>query len=295
MQQPFFSIIVPTYNRARFIKATLESVIDQSFKDFELIVIDDGSTDDTKGIVDSIADHRIAYYYTENRERGAARNHGISLAKGKYITFLDSDDLFYKDHLEVAFNFIESAQPKVFFQQYEIIDRKGRSLLPYLPKREPINRELVLKGNFMSCHGVFLHANLARVHKFNPNRQLAGSEDYELWLRIASIFPIDYSSRVTNALQFHDDRSVLNYEPQRLIDRKELMLDLLESNPLFMKAYGKYWSKIQAEAFSYIALHLALMKERKRAFKYLLRSFGKNLLLLFRKRSLATTYRILFA
>ena len=89
---PLFTIIIPTYNRASAVTRAIDSVLQQTFSDFELIIIDDGSTDDTKEKITAIADPRLRYIYQKNQERSAARNHGIRLAKGEYITFLDSDD-----------------------------------------------------------------------------------------------------------------------------------------------------------------------------------------------------------
>ena len=109
---PFFSIILPTYNRASMIFSAIDSVITQSFTNWELIIVDDGSTDNTKEIIDSyiISDKRIKYFYQENSERSIARNNGISKAKGDWICFLDSDDLYHNNHLITFFNFISEYQ-----------------------------------------------------------------------------------------------------------------------------------------------------------------------------------------
>lgn len=94
---PFFSVIIPTYNRSNFIVATITSVLEQNFEDFEVLVIDDGSTDNTKEIIERILqkDKRVKYFYKTNAERGAARNFGVQESNGKFLIFLDSDDLFY--------------------------------------------------------------------------------------------------------------------------------------------------------------------------------------------------------
>ena len=90
-----FSIIIPTYNREKFISIAIESVKNQLFQNWELIVIDDGSTDNTKNIVKHyLSDSRIKYVYQENQERSASRNNGVNIANGKWICFLDSDDKF---------------------------------------------------------------------------------------------------------------------------------------------------------------------------------------------------------
>src|SRR6187402_5348 len=101
----FFSIIVPTYNRSGFIKDTIYSLVGQTFKNFEVIVVDDGSTDNTAEIIKELqlTDERIKYFYKTNGERGAARNYGIKKAQGGYITFLDSDDIAYPFALQTAY------------------------------------------------------------------------------------------------------------------------------------------------------------------------------------------------
>ena len=92
---PLFSVIIPTFNRADFIGKTVESVLRQTFTDFEIIVIDDGSTDNTAEIIAPIIDERLTYHFKQHEERAAARNAGTKLARGEYVTFLDSDDLLY--------------------------------------------------------------------------------------------------------------------------------------------------------------------------------------------------------
>ncbi|MBK8348621.1 MAG: glycosyltransferase family 2 protein [Saprospiraceae bacterium] len=108
INMPFFSIIIPTYNRAHTIRRPVDSIIAQTFTDWELIIVDDGSTDDTKEIVESYKDPRIRYVWQENQERSAARNHGISLAKGEWICFQDSDDKYLPEHLQVLYDGIQT-------------------------------------------------------------------------------------------------------------------------------------------------------------------------------------------
>ena len=99
---PFFSVVIPTYNRAHLISDTIQSVIQQYFTDWELLLVDDGSEDNTKEVIEAISktDKRIRYIYQENAERSAARNNGIKHAKGQYICFLDSDDQYLPNHFE---------------------------------------------------------------------------------------------------------------------------------------------------------------------------------------------------
>jgi glycosyltransferase involved in cell wall biosynthesis len=96
---PSVSVIIPTYNRASMVKEAIQSVLSQTYKDFEIIVVDDGSTDNTRETVASLSD-KVVYVYQPNSGPSSARNHGIRLAQGKYIAFLDSDDLFLQTKLE---------------------------------------------------------------------------------------------------------------------------------------------------------------------------------------------------
>lgn len=111
---PFFSIIIPTFNRARIISRAIESVLAQDFDDWEMIVIDDGSTDNTGDVVRvfSDIDLRINYHYSENQGAAAARNLGCTFASGKYFTFLDSDDEYLPRHLSLRAEMI-SAEPPI--------------------------------------------------------------------------------------------------------------------------------------------------------------------------------------
>ncbi|MBL7718280.1 MAG: glycosyltransferase family 2 protein [Flavipsychrobacter sp.] len=106
---PFFSVIIPSFNRADKLGACITSVLEQTFPDFELLIIDDGSTDNTREVVASFTDKRIIYTYQENKERSASRNKGMSLARGRYIAFLDSDDVYSAHHLQSLYGAIAAS------------------------------------------------------------------------------------------------------------------------------------------------------------------------------------------
>lgn len=97
---PIFTVIIPTYNRENFLKRTIDSILSQTFQDFELIIVDDGSTDHTKALIDKYDDGRIVYFYKENGGQNSATNMGIQNAKGEYIAFCDSDDTWMPEKLE---------------------------------------------------------------------------------------------------------------------------------------------------------------------------------------------------
>ena len=123
MQSVKVSVIMPAYNSEVYIRESIDSVLAQTFADFELIVVDDGSTDTTAAIVESYTDSRIRLIRQPNRGVSEARNTGIEAARGQYITFLDSDDLYYPDFLKTLHRLIQSNQTEMAFSNYSESDR----------------------------------------------------------------------------------------------------------------------------------------------------------------------------
>src|SRR5438046_75965 len=107
MRGPFFSVVIPVFNRAAPLASAIESVRAQAFQDFEIVVVDDGSADNPGAVVDSFADPRIRYVRQANAGGGAARNRGIDEAHGEFIAFLDSDDAFLPHHLASMHSLLE--------------------------------------------------------------------------------------------------------------------------------------------------------------------------------------------
>ncbi|MDX2003534.1 MAG: glycosyltransferase [Chitinophagales bacterium] len=286
MKMPLFSLIIPTYNREQLIGKTLQSVLAQNFTDFEVLVVDDGSKDNTESVVKSLSDERIVYFRKENGERGAARNYGIERAKGSYVTFLDSDDLLYPNHFEEAEKLIHDKNaPAVFHLAYEYRDEQGK-LLSVKQHAQDLNRQLI-KGNVISCIGIFVKREIFADLKFCENRKLSGTEDWLLWLRLASRYKFEYSDTITACMINHDSRSVLNYDEREMLDRTNLLLQNLKEDAIFMEANGKDLGRIEAHMLSYISLHLALSGKKQRALKYLWQSALKSLAEVMTRRTLA--------
>jgi len=281
-----FSIIIPTYNRAKLISKTIISVINQAYADFEIIVVDDGSTDNTKEVVSIIKDPRLKYYYKTNGERGAARNFGVKTASGQYITFLDSDDILLPNYLTEANQFIEKTNTNVFFQLFEVRNTEKKLITKAESNVNDINNQLIFKGNIFACQGAFINKETFNQYKFLENRQLAGSEDYELWLRINASEKIECNPVVTSYLIEHEERSVLNFDPNQLIKRKELMLDYLFKDLKANQYYTPYKNVLYSNAYAYIALHLILANYKKTGIKFYLKAIIKRPLLFLSQKSL---------
>lgn len=203
--KPLFSIILPSYNRSEMLKTAIESVMKQTVDNWELIVVDDGSTDPTKSVVESFKDERIRYVYQENQERSAARNNGIQLAQGQLICFLDSDDYYLPFHLETFQGHLPETQKKENLFLYSGFERMSEA--PYQPKNE--FEQLLLYP--VSPPRVCVSKNLFSNEKFDPKLKL--SEDTDLWLRILTAQPqVIPIQKETIKIVEHEGRSIRGNE-----------------------------------------------------------------------------------
>ena len=282
----FFSIVIPTYNRGHLIDKTIESALNQTYPHYEILLIDDGSTDNTKEVVASIKDPRLKYFFKENAERGAARNYGTSVSHGDYINFFDSDDLLLPNHLETAIKVInENQKPEIFRLGYEMVSEDFHLLESFQYIKGNLNLRLIKDGNFLSCHGVFLRKDIAIHFPFIEDRNLAGSEDHELWIRLASRYKIYQAPVVTSYIINHQSRSVLTVNMDKLIERLRLFTFYVKADDNFDKVFGKYEHLLEAQANTYISLHLALIRtERSAALKYLWKGFVGRPGIVFKRR-----------
>ena len=183
---PKVSVIIPTYNGAKYIKQAVDSVLAQTYDDYEIIVVDDGSTDDTAELLRPYGD-RITYLYQENRKLPAARNTGIRAARGQYLAFLDSDDFFLPHKLAAQARCLDE-RPEVGLvaSGHQYIDEAGRLLQESRPwlGRPAITLESILFGGLAPVHAVLLRREwFDRVGGFDE--QFTYCEDSDLWFRLA--------------------------------------------------------------------------------------------------------------
>ena len=191
---PFFSIILPTFNRSNIIINSIESVCNQSFDNWELIIIDDGSTDNTQAIIkDKInEDSRIKYFYQKNSERSAARNYGINKTNGSYICFLDSDDLYENNYLNALHKFIQKNESKkgMIFCNVSRLENGVKEKVPYDALENyanPIEYILLSKETVIPAR-VCIHEEILKFNKFDETLNI--SEDSELFTRILVKHPV---------------------------------------------------------------------------------------------------------
>jgi glycosyltransferase involved in cell wall biosynthesis len=205
---PFFSIIIPAYNREKLILATIQSVIDQTFADWECIVVDDGSTDGTREVVQGLLeeDSRIRYVYQKNAERSAARNNGIDHARGQYICFLDSDDFYLDSHLQQLWTKINSNETSLIITDY-IESNNGQDKL--ITSKSMHEFESILEYVFLS--GIIparVCGNSSIFKKYKFDEDITIVEDSILWARIVQEFPILELKQATVKYSIHDSNSV---------------------------------------------------------------------------------------
>ena len=228
---PFFSVVIPTYNRATFIGATLDSVLAQTFASLEILVVDDGSKDNTAEVVGRYADPRLHYLPKANEERGAARNYGLARAQGEYVLFLDSDDLFHPGHLATLHAAIraQNPQPNFIATKYDFArDGERRpSDLHALPAG-PLGFKTFLQGNVLACNVCVRRENPA-LHLFEEDRRYAAVEDWMFMLQNTQHDAMQLVDALTLTMNDHDQRS-MRADNQGLIRRLVLAASWMQQH-----------------------------------------------------------------
>lgn len=186
---PFFSVIIPLYNKEKFIKNTLESVLNQTFEDFELLIVNDGSTDSSEAVVQSFSDKRIHYFHKTNEGVSAARNFGIERSNSQYIAFIDADDRWHPDFLEKMKLLVQSfpnykvfacalkieTPNRTFSARYSFAHRGESQVVNYF---EASMKQTVLSGSSVVFHcEVFQNVGLF-------DKKIKSAEDTDMWIRI---------------------------------------------------------------------------------------------------------------
>ena len=266
-----FSIILPTFNREHFVEVAIKSVISQTYKNWELIIVDDGSTDNTNSVVNNYKklDNRIKYIYQINSERSAARNNGINHSNGDWICFLDSDDIYHINHLEEFCNLIKknNGNKGLYFS--------GLSYGEYSDDLEEYNMsyynnlEFVLLNTIGTPRGC-VSKEILKKHQFDEKIKIG--EDKELWSRISQFFPVI----------FHRKKTFIELEhPGRSINKIENKLEHVRTTKIIIERLNisnKIRKKILSDSYFSVSKYYLNSNLKINALRYILLSLFVNFL-----------------
>lgn len=241
------SVIIPTYNRAEFLRSAITSVLNQTYQDFEIIVVDDGSTDNTREVVCSFNDKRIKYILNEvNKGEAGARNAGIMNSNAEYIAFLDDDDEWLPEKLKLQIDLLENSPAKVgvVYTGYLEVDRSSNKiLLQFIPtERGNIYKDIFLKN----CVGipstvVLRKACFETLGLFDE--KVIYPTDYDMWIRISMGFYFEYIEKPMVRYYVHENTISSNLGLR--IRGIEMMLE--RYNQIFSlnnKAHSLYYKRL---------------------------------------------------
>ena len=210
--RPAISIVIPTYNRSEKLKRALESIIAQTFSNWEVIIVDNSSTDDTDEMLDGFKNYPIRVFKIRNNGIiAASRNLGIRESVGEWIAFLDSDDWWHCNKLEIVVdNF--SSRNDLYYHDLQVI--KNHSMLPFYKKtinscqvKTPIYDNLIKFGNVIGNSSVVVRKSLIiKINGLSENPNLVASEDYDCWLRLSTI--TDNFKYIPEVLGFYEINKV---------------------------------------------------------------------------------------
>jgi len=242
---PKVSVNIPVFNDEKYIGRTLESVLVQTFKDIEIIVVDDGSIDRTAEIVRGFKDVRIKYYYQGNAGIGAARNAAISKSTGEYIAFLDHDDLWLSEKLEKQMALFEKKPaPGLVFSDAMLFNEKGDLYNMYAGRKPPrgmVFRDLLV-DYFISIATVVVRRDvLEDIGLFPPHMMMA--EEYDLFLRIAYKYPFDYVDEPLAKYRVHRKNYSHGRDLRGVAEEREALDNLQKNIPDFDARFGPEFAK----------------------------------------------------
>ncbi len=216
--------MIPTYNRAQFISSAIESVLTQTFTGFELIVVDDGSIDETSGIVASIRDPRLIFIQQGNAGRSNARNRALALARGKYIAFLDSDDLYLPGKLALQVEYMdEHPEAGMIYTSACCIDAQGNDL----PEKYEAKRSGRIYPDiaFFRPVTITLPTVVVRREIFKQvggfDERMSRFEDTDMWRRVSKVTDIHAIDVDTCKLRTHGENGLRAQDPDQIVSSIE--------------------------------------------------------------------------
>lgn len=239
---PFFSVVIPAYNAERFLVETLESVLGQTFDDFEVVVCDDASTDGTAEILERFGDRLEVLRFRKNRGPAAARNACLSVARGEYVAFIDSDDLWRDDKLERCYRLIGDVGRPFLFSRMVKIDgdgkRRAESVLPRAGRIvSPPSDQLLLIVNYVPCSSVVVRRSLLGGAPFDESDALRSFEDYMLWLELNQTVPLRCIDEPLVGYRVHGDNLRASH---RTLEREVDFRSRVEAREWFSESLHRF-------------------------------------------------------
>lgn len=245
MNNPVISVVVPCYNQAIYLPETLQSVLEQEFQDWECIIVNDGSSDNTEDIARQWEekDKRFKYLYKDNGGLSDARNYGIEHASGKYILPLDSDDKIGRLYIYEAIKaFIANSNVKLVYSNLILFGTKDQKLV--IPD---YRYEDMLTENRIFCSGIFRKEDYLKTNGYNPNMK-GGLEDWDFWLSL--LIPDDIVVKLSD---FHFFYRIKEGSMLRSIDHaknEQLLLQLFRNHvPLYLRYFNPIRDHIEADYY----------------------------------------------
>jgi Glycosyl transferase family 2 len=249
---PTVSVVIPAYNQGHFLGAAIGSVLTQTYSDVEVLVVDDGSTDDTRAVASAVTDDRVRYLYQPNQGLSAARNTGIRHARGAYLTYLDSDDQFLPDKLALLLDAFERT-PELGFcaGQAVLVGDDGEPLGEVFDRGLPSETSGWLLGNPLHVGSVLIRREWQeRAGLFDE--RLRSYEDWDMWLRLAGMgCPMGWVSRPVSRYRFHSAQ--MTRIGQQMTTASFAVLDKVFAT----EALPSAWRARRAEAYSRASLRAA--------------------------------------
>ena len=271
--RPFFSIVVPVYNRSNILIQTISYILKQRFKDFEIIIVDDGSVDNSIEIIKTFLelDQRIKLVTQENKERGAARNAGFLNSNGEYVIFFDSDDIMHENHLNVlSENIRQQNFPLFIATKFDFIDEEGNHLQSDIIKLKQgyYDYKLFLDGNPLACN-ICIKKQNAELYLFEEDRQYSIKEDWLFMIQNLYKNKLYIVDQITISMTDHAGRSMRsdnNIIIKRTLSAYEWILEKIKLTP-------SEQNQLFAHVNYFCGIHSYLDNNRNEGFRFIKNAF----------------------
>lgn len=244
------SVVIPVYNAEKYLRETVMSALNQTYTNVEIILIDDNSTDKSSKIIKELQQHfsNIIYYrQPQNRGAGVARNMGLSLARGRFIAFLDADDVWKEDKLAMQIQCMNRTKSPFIYTAIEMINELGEVIKSQRVISEKVNYHFLLRNTVIATSSVLIDRNFFGDFRMSDRR---GGQDYATWLKllrdgceaIGLKAPLVQYRRVANSLSSNKFKSIHQvWEIQTQDEHLPKMLALLNVGYFIVNALKKYY------------------------------------------------------